>query len=147
MSDLFVAVIVTVPNELFSVDDDISLKAAHFVCDRLAEHLANEGHTISSLYKGGIDEDWGVDLGSTRNKESFYFQISAAPNSSDNGERQMVISYSREDSLFKWLFSKQSVYDAEHHMHESMSKFGEKFESSSMLTMQQYLKVTESAGS
>ena len=47
MSDRFVAVVVSVPDEHFSDEDDVCLAAGNFVCGRLEPHLLQNGHTIA----------------------------------------------------------------------------------------------------
>lgn len=138
MPDCFVAVVVPVPDELFDDDDDdICLKAGNFVCARLETHLVQHGHAIPGWVNGGCDEDWGVYFASECAAETFEYHICFFPQSTVDHGCQMMIQYHRRVRLWKRLFTKPRAIGANHHMHETMHRFGETFESSIFLTQSQ----------
>lgn len=134
------AVVMSVPDEYFSDDDDICLAAASFVCGRLEEHLIENGHTIADWTRGGCVEDWGVYYESQRGGETFHYQISFFPYLTDDGESQMIVQYHLKIPFLKRLFTKPRRLGADHSMHEAMRKFGRLFKSSRMLTQSEFDK-------
>ncbi len=138
MTDPFVAIVVTVPEEFFPDDDEICLTAARFVCGQLQSHLVDEGHSIPAWIDGGCDEDWGVYFESQLNESKFEFHIAFFPSPRDAPQNQMVVQYHLCRSLISRLIRKDTQLQADHPMHETMRAFGRKFGASQMLTQSQF---------
>ncbi len=137
MADPFVAVVVSVPEEYFSDDDDICLGAGKFVCARLESHLIRTGHSIPDWVKGGCEEDWGVYYESHRDSERFDYAICFFDVSKDEVQREMLVQYGRRIPFLKSLFTKPDPLGPNHHLHHTMQEFGKTFGSSRMLTKPQ----------
>ena len=138
MSEPFVAVIVRVPEEYFSDDDDICLTAGNYVCSRLESHLIANKHSIPDWIRGGCEEDWGVYFKSQWNDQSFDYAICFAP--ADSGEEQywMMIQYHLIPRLFAKWRKLQTSLGADHALHRTMQVFAETFDASRMLTQKQF---------
>lgn len=134
MIEPFVAVVVNVPAEYFSDDDELCLAAGRFVCARLRKFLVEKGHLIAEWLGDGCDEDWGVYFASENGGDTFEYQICFFPTPSGTAQTQMMIQYSPKTSFVRRLFTKALRLAADHKIHETMREFGETFDSSRMLT-------------
>lgn len=79
MKEPFVAVVVSVPEEHFSDEDDICLAAGNFVCAGLETHLTENGHSIPDWIHGGCNEDWGVYFESKLKETIYQYHICFFP--------------------------------------------------------------------
>lgn len=138
MTESYVAVVVTVPDELFSDEDDICITAGKFVCEKLETHLTQHGHSIPDSICGGCDEDWGVYLESTLNETIFEYHICFFPGPQDNKQNQMLIQYHIRLPFLKRLFRKPLELLPDDPMHKTMQSFGNIFSASRMLTQSQF---------
>lgn len=141
MPDRFVAVVVSVPDECISDDDDIVQAAGQFLLRRLKLHLIQNGHTIANWIEDGCIEDLGgVYLESQCGKETFDYLICLVAGPSDDGEWQMTIQYDLKTPFLKRLFTKPRELSAVHHLHETLREFGHTFRTSRMLTQSEFAK-------
>lgn len=140
MDDPFVAIVVTVPDEYFSDDDDISLKASNFVCHQLESHLVQRGHIIPDWLKGGCDEDWGVYFESLWNETRYQYEIGFWGGPEGDPQQQMIIQYDVLIPFLKRIFRKPVHLSFDDGMHETMRAFGKLFSDSRMLTRDQFEK-------
>lgn len=130
----YVAVVVTVPEEYFSDEDDICLAAARFVCAQLEDQLIEDGHDVPDWIQGGCDEDWGVCYETLLAEDRFDYAIMFFPEAKGVEQRSMMVQYQRKYGFWKSLFHKPPVLAAEHPLHASMERFGKRFDSHRMLT-------------
>ena len=140
MKEPFVAIVVSVPDEQFSDDDDICRAACNFVCTRLEKHLTQNGHSVPSWSRGGCHEDWGAVIESQLNETTYRYHIYYGPGQSDNTLNQMLIQYQRSQPILNWLFGKSSDLLPDDPLHETMESFGRLFSASRMLTRTQFGK-------
>ena len=143
MTEAFVAVVVTVPEEHFPDEDDICLTAGNFVCAKLESHLVQHGHLIPDWIQGGCDEDWGVYLESKLNDTTFQYHICFFPGPLGTTQSQMLIQYNARLPFMKRLFRKPAELFPERPIHETMRSFGNLFNSSQMLTEFQFERGSE----
>ena len=134
-----VAVVVGVPEELFSDKDEICLNASRFVCARLEQHLIMHGHTIDEWIRGGCDEDWGVYFESKLNSETFDFSISFFPNPvPDDPSSSIIVQYQLKVPFMRRLFGRVSSLEPDHPIHQTMREFAQTFVSSRTLTKTEF---------
>jgi hypothetical protein len=138
MKEPFVAVVVSVPEEHFSDEDDICLTAGNFVCSRLETHLTQSGHSIPDWIQGGCNEDWGVYFESNRNGKIYQYHICFFPGPNDNTQNQMLIQYHVRQPFLTRLFRKPPELLPDDPLHETMQSFGRLFAASRMLTQVQF---------
>jgi len=138
MTEPFVAVVVTVPDEYFPDEDDICLTAGRYVCAKLETHLVQHGHTIPDWVQGGCDEDRGVYFESQLNETTFQYTICFFPGSPGTTQNQMLIQYDAVLPFLKRLFRKPPELLPDHPIHETIRSFGNLFSDSRMLTQAQF---------
>jgi hypothetical protein len=138
MKEPFVAVVVSVPEEHFSDEDDICLAAGNFVCAKLETHLTQSGHSIPDWIHGGCNEDWGVYLESKLNETIYKYHICFLPGLNDTTQNQILIQYHLRLPFLKRLFRKPAELLPDDPMHETMQSFGRIFGASRMLTQMQF---------
>ena len=138
MTESFVAVVVTVPEEHFPDEDDICLTAGNFVCAILESHLSQRGHSIPDWIRGGCDEDWGVYFQSKLNETTFEYYICFLPGPQNTTQNQMLIQYHVRLPFLKRLFGKPVDLLPDDPMHSTMESFGDLFTASLMLTHTQF---------
>lgn len=138
MKEPFVAVVVSVPEEHFSDDDDICLAAGNFVCARLETHLTQSGHSIPDWIHGGCNEDWGVYFESKLKETVYQYHICFFPGLNDITQNQILIQYHVRLPFLKRLFRKPAELLPDDPMHETMQSFGRIFGASRMLTQMQF---------
>jgi hypothetical protein len=138
MTESFVALVVTVPEEHFPDEDDICLTASNYVCAKLESHLVQHGHSILDWIQGGCDEDWGVYFESQRNGTTFQYHICFFPGPRDTTQNQMLIQYHVRLPFMKRLFRKPVELLPDHPIHKTMRSFGDLFSASRQLTQVQF---------
>ena len=138
MSDIPVAVVVSVPEKYFPDDDDTCLTAGKFVCGRLESHLIQHGHKVADWIHGGCEEDWGVYFESQKADELFDYNICFFPDAVGKVQCLMVVQYHLKVPFLKRLFKKPRQLGMDHHMHHTMREFGSTFTSSRILTQSQF---------
>ncbi|KAA0142988.1 hypothetical protein V6x_16820 [Gimesia chilikensis] len=136
-TDPYVAVVVRIPEDYFSDEDEICLEAATYVCTLLEEHLIQDGHTVPEWYQGGCSEDWGVYFETILSDEKIEYGIMFFPEEKGAEQRSIMVRYLPWQGFWKSLFFKQPDLAAAHPLHESMERFGKQFESYRMLTQSQ----------
>ena len=136
--DTYAAIVVAVPDEYFSDNDELCYRAGKFICCRLQSHLENDGHTINDWVKDGCEEDWGFYLESECRAETFGYAISFWPAPQGCTQNLMVIQYFLKQSFFKSLFQRPQPLSHSHHLHSTISSFSSRFTSSRMLTESEF---------
>lgn len=138
MKEPFVAIVVAVPEEQFSDDDDICLAACSFVCTKLEKHLTQNGHSVPTWSRGGCNEDWGAVFESQLNGTTYRYYICYGPGQTDNALNQMLIQYQLRHPILQRIFGKSSDLSPDDPLHETMQSFGRLFDASRMLTRTQF---------
>jgi len=138
---LYVALVVAVPKEYFSDDDDICLQAAKYVCARLEQQLVRAGHRVEEWTKGGCAEDWGVYYESTFQNGVFQYAIHFFPDERGPEQRLIAVQFNHKpprSGFLKWLFGKPSAFRAARSLQGLMELLGREFEEYRMLTKAQF---------
>lgn len=138
MNEDFVAIVVSVPDQYFSDDDDVCLAAGNFVCQQLEAHLAACGHVISPTNSGGCEEDWGVYFRSEWNKRRFDYYIHFFPAPDRTPQNLLLVQYHLRRIFRQWLLRQACRLGPDDPMHETMRTFGELFEHSRQLTQAEF---------
>jgi hypothetical protein len=138
MPDPLVALVVSVPEDLFPQEGGICLPTCNHICSRLESHLVKHGHSIPEWLRGGCEEDWGVCLESQRDGERFNYQIQFFDSPRGQSDGQMMVQYQLKIPFLQRLFQGSSELGADHHLHQTMREFGNSFSSSRMLTNSQF---------
>ncbi len=136
----YAAVVVKVPEEHFSDEDDICLQAARYVCSRLEHRLLRAGHQIKDWLRGGCEEDWGVYYESVFRDQRFQYLIVFFPD--ERGPEQGLIAvqfhHKGQTSFLKSLFGKPPPFRAAPSLQYLMEELGREFEAHRMLTKAQF---------
>jgi hypothetical protein len=138
MSDPFVAMVLRVPEDLFSDDDELCLAACRFVCTRLESHLVQHGHQIADWIQGGCDEDWGVYFESQCGGQTFDYAIAFFGAPTGEPQNMLILQYHLKTPFFRRLFKGQESLGVDHHLHRTMQQLAREFSSSRMLTQSQF---------
>jgi hypothetical protein len=152
MSDVYIAVAVSLPLEFFPDKDDKCWVAGKHTCRRLEAHLLDRRHTIHGDFSGGREEEWGISFESYCEPEKLRYDILylSYPYPTRDRHLVMVVEYYPKPPEvsgaswfdrwfnpppFRWL-------EAGHAMHETMREFGKSFEWFAMLTKSQLGDLT-----
>jgi len=135
----YAALVVMVPEEHFSDEDDICLQAATYVCSRLEHHLLQAGHEVADWLKGGCAEDWGVYYESMFQDQKFQYQITFFPDERGPEQRLIAVQFNQKSqtSLLKSFFGKPQPFRAAPSLRHVIEDVGREFEEHRMLTKAQ----------
>ncbi|MBI1248640.1 hypothetical protein GC197_12470 [bacterium] len=137
MPESFVAVIVSVPEEYYSDDDELCHAAGNYVCEKLQSHLVDRRHSIPRWIEGGCEEDWGVYFESEFNQTRFQYYLCYFPGPVQQEDYGILVQYSINGPFLSRLFGKPPVITPSDPMQETMRLFGNLFHESRMLTQSQ----------
>lgn len=135
--DPAVALVVHVPDEYFSDDDDICRQASLHVCGRLAAYLLNLGHTEEDWVRGGCVEDACVIYETAWQGREYHYCIHYFD------QNQMAIQFDlgfRERSGWKSWFGPALTVPAPAEFAGVMEGFGATFQSHRMLTKSEFAR-------
>ena len=128
----------SVPEDWFEDHDDYAVKVSSRICGLLEQHLIEQDHSIPEWVQGGCNEDSYVYYQSMKNEELYVYTIAYFPNGDEQSRPQMYISYGFKNSFLKALLGRKKQLDSDHSLHAVMSKFGETFLASRVLTHAQF---------
>jgi hypothetical protein len=131
----FAALVVSLPEQHFSDDDDICAGATTDLAVHLEAHLVEKGHSIPDWIQGGCAEDWGTYLRSRKGEVRYDYQIMFFPRGSD--ARSIAIMYGVRVGFWRRLFGRQPRLEASDPLHQVLWEFGAKYERPQLVTQAQ----------
>ncbi len=139
--DPSVAVVVRVPEDYFSDDDDICIEACMHVCGLLEEQLMASGFEIPDWIRGGCAEDWGVYYECRDSAVRYVFSIGFFPCANAEPQDRIFVQYHLKEPRVLGLLSRNKTVPLDDKMQQALIEFSRSFPDSEFFSEPQFEAV------